>query len=223
MQIRLKVLNGKSAGRELPVPYEEFVIGRSEECHLRPKSDAISRKHCVLRVRENALFVEDLGSKNGTYVNDVKLEGEHEVQDGDVCRVGRFEFQIVREQAAAADQSVDAQEETKAVIADESWADDNDITKWLEEGEAANYVDPATKQLRLEPAEKAILDTKMLDQAASQTVLNKEEAAAEEAAKEKEKEKEKKEPGKLPPRAAVTTNNSREAAADMLKKFFNRP
>ncbi|MBM3998506.1 MAG: FHA domain-containing protein [Planctomycetes bacterium] len=222
MRIQLRVLNGKSAGREMNVPHAEYLIGRSDECHLRPKSDAISRRHCVVRTRDDKVFAEDLGSKNGTYVNGVRLEGETEVHNGDVFRVGRFEFELlVGDPVALPSAASDQQEETKSIVGEDSWAEDNDITKWLEEGGAAKYIDPATRQLQLEPAEKAALETTMLDQTAAQTIGGPGTAATD--PKTDPGKAEKKKPGKLPPRAGTATNNSREAAADMLKKFFNRP
>jgi pSer/pThr/pTyr-binding forkhead associated (FHA) protein len=223
MQVRLKVLNGKSAGRELKIPYEEFLIGRNEECHLRPKSESISRRHCVIRVREGKVFIEDLGSKNGTFVAEQATVGEVEVVNGALLRIGRLEVQLIIEHADARKSDTDVA--TTPLVADESWAEDNDITKWLEESPAAaagSAADPETQQFRLDETERAALETSA-EQAATPTSVPAE-ADAEGKATDKEKEKEKKKPpGKLPPRAFVTGASSREAAADMLKRFFNRP
>lgn len=228
MQIRLKVLNGKSAGRELPVMHEEFLIGRHEECHLRPKSDAISRRHCVIRTREGKVFIEDLGSKNGTVVNGVKLQEETELGPGDVIRLGRLEFEVVAwaQDAAptsAGEDSASSEAETKQVVQEDSWADDDDITKWLEEEEAKKYLDPATRQLSVDTIDKAVLETAMIDHAAEQTVIGEQPTDSPSQSGEAKEKTEKKKPGKLPPRSTVMGANSREAAADMLKKFFNRP
>ena len=50
MHVKLKVLRGASAGKEVAVKGPRFFIGRSEECHLRVNSDAISRRHCAITV-----------------------------------------------------------------------------------------------------------------------------------------------------------------------------
>ena len=50
MEVSLKVVVGANAGKELKVPGPKFFIGRAEDCHLRPKSDLISRHHCVLLI-----------------------------------------------------------------------------------------------------------------------------------------------------------------------------
>jgi predicted component of type VI protein secretion system len=215
MFVRLIVLNGKSAGRELKVTSDEFVVGRSEECQLRPKSDSISRRHCVIRLRDGNAFVEDLQSKNGTYLDGEKIAGERQLTSGCMLRIGRLECQVLFDDPAEMPLDKSGGEQ----IAEESWADDTDITKWLEEGAAnlGSKVDPETRQFRLDESERAALETTSINQASSPTVVqqpNSEEPAA---------KPEKKKPIKLPPRNMASGATSREAAADMLKKFFNRP
>jgi pSer/pThr/pTyr-binding forkhead associated (FHA) protein len=215
------VLNGKSEGRELKVPYDEFLVGRAEECHLRPKSDAISRHHCVIRVRDDQAFVEDLGSRNGTYINGVRTVGEQPLSHGALLKIGKLDFEVVLEESPAKKAGSDS---TSAVDSDESWADDKDITKWLEEGGLANAQgDPETRQFRLDETERAALETTATNQAATQTTVAKSPDSKSDSSAGKPKEK-KKPPGKLPPVSNVkNSENSREAAADMLKRFFNRP
>jgi pSer/pThr/pTyr-binding forkhead associated (FHA) protein len=216
MQVKLKVVNGSNSGRELNVAYDEFVVGRHEDCHLRPKSDSISRRHCVIRTREGRVFIEDLGSRNGTFIDNQRCQGEVEATNGSLLRIGRLEFVLIVEAEqvlpvppAAGPQSVDG----------ESSAEDNDITKWLEEGDvtafAARKGDPETRQFRLDETERVALEA-----ASNPSNDTKEQASTDEDTSEKTK---KKEYGKLPPRSAAMSNTSREAAADMLKRFFNRP
>ena len=69
MQVRLKVLRGKSAGKEVRVAGPKFVIGRAEEANLRPRSDVISRRHCEISIDGDVVTVRDMGSRNGTFVN----------------------------------------------------------------------------------------------------------------------------------------------------------
>ena len=69
MDLKLKVLEGKNAGKEIPVHSKKFLIGRAEDCNLRPGSELISRHHCVLLVEDGYLGVRDFGSKNGTWIN----------------------------------------------------------------------------------------------------------------------------------------------------------
>ena len=57
MQVMLKVLSGCHEGRELSVSGEKFLIGRSESCQLRPKSESVSRKHCIIVLKDNRVLI----------------------------------------------------------------------------------------------------------------------------------------------------------------------
>lgn len=92
----------------------------------------------------------------------------------------------------------------------------SDIGDWLAEGDDADKerrtIDPDTRQFRID--ETASPDTTVAKGAAA----NSETKTIDEAPKRPEK----KAPGKLPPRPSTQQKDSRDAAADMLKKFFNR-
>lgn len=94
MDVTLKVISGTNIGQELAVPAPRFFIGRAEDCQLRPKSDLISRHHCVLLVDNESFAVRDLGSRNGTFVNDERVMGERELKAGDRLKVGALEFVV---------------------------------------------------------------------------------------------------------------------------------
>ncbi len=93
MDVKLKVVVGANAGQDVPVG-SKFFIGRAEDCQLRPKSDLISRHHCVVLVDQDLVSVRDLGSRNGTYVNDQRVVGERALKQGDHLRVGPLEFEV---------------------------------------------------------------------------------------------------------------------------------
>src|SRR4249920_1223990 len=103
MDYRLRVLVGSSVGQELPVSGPQFIIGRGEGCQLRARSDAIGRQHCALTTDDQGLRVRDLGSKNGTFVNDVRIEAERVLKAGDKLRVGPLEFEISVRASIASD------------------------------------------------------------------------------------------------------------------------
>jgi len=79
MDVKLIVIGGKHPGREIPVNTPEFVIGRAEECQMRPQSDMVSRRHCAIAVTETGAVIREFGSKNGTFLNGKRVEGEHEL------------------------------------------------------------------------------------------------------------------------------------------------
>jgi hypothetical protein len=95
---------------------------------------------------------------------------------------------------------------------------DTDVSSWLEELDARDKVrkaaDPETRQFKVSEVEEAT----QTDTAAEATTK----AVAETTTIIPNPVKEKKEPGKLPKRPDSLSANSRDAASEMLKKFFNR-
>src|SRR5262245_1193394 len=85
---------GKQEGKIVPVPLAEFHIGRDPQCHLRPTNPVISKRHCILSVRGEQFFVRDLESTNGTYVNDERIQGEKELLEGDLLKLGALHFRV---------------------------------------------------------------------------------------------------------------------------------
>jgi pSer/pThr/pTyr-binding forkhead associated (FHA) protein len=73
----------------------EFVIGRAEDCHLQLPSRFVSRHHCELIVdeRDHRVRVRDLGSQNGTFVNEAIVD-ECDLKDGDRLRIAGIPFEV---------------------------------------------------------------------------------------------------------------------------------
>ena len=96
MQVKLIVRSGSHEGKEIAISSEKFLIGRSESCQLRPKSESVSRKHCVIVLKENRVLIQDLKSRNGTYVNDKRLPVDKAkvLKAGDVLRIGKLVFEV---------------------------------------------------------------------------------------------------------------------------------
>lgn len=223
MQVRLKILHGSNAGKDVKIPSPKCVIGRGDDCHLKPQSDAVSRRHCVIITTENEVVVRDMNSRNGTFVNGERVAEESVLLNGDVLRVGPLEFELMIEQTVSKPKRSKVSDIKEAVARTAegssigSTSELSDVTGWLEEGDAVarqKGSDPETRQFRLD------------DTAGPGTIVNGDAAAADTKAlppeDETAKRPEKKSPGKLPPRPSVQSKDSREAAADMLKKFFNR-
>jgi len=101
MKLSLVVLTtGKQEGKLLPIALPQFLIGRDPQCHLRPASAAISKRHCALIQRDGKVFVRDFDSTNGTFVNDQQIKGEVEVHHDDRLRVGPLSFTVQIEASA---------------------------------------------------------------------------------------------------------------------------
>jgi pSer/pThr/pTyr-binding forkhead associated (FHA) protein len=74
--------------REVALTLGEHVLGRSPEAVVWIDSDSVSRRHARIAVTGAGASIEDLGSKNGTYVNGVRVGGSRPLADGDELRIG---------------------------------------------------------------------------------------------------------------------------------------
>ena len=83
------------AGHAVPLPNGEHLIGRGEDCPIRSDSTRVSRHHARVRVTSGRLLVEDLGSRNGTWVHGRRIEGAAQLTEGDTVRVGSEVIQFV--------------------------------------------------------------------------------------------------------------------------------
>lgn len=88
----LRGVSGVTFGKTLPL-YGSMVIGRQADCEISIPSDEISRRHARLEVTPNGVRVEDLGSSNGTYVNDKRVENAM-LKVGDELRLDTLRFQV---------------------------------------------------------------------------------------------------------------------------------
>lgn len=118
MKFSLLVSEGVHKGKQIPITLSEFVIGRDPQCHLRPASPMISKRHCALVVREDHAFVKDYESTNGTLVNEQKIEGEKELCDGDQLKIGPLSFKVVLETSVPVDKRTPIPK-TKAAMAND--------------------------------------------------------------------------------------------------------
>ncbi len=202
MDVTLVVLGGKRPGQQIAVPGPEFVVGRAPECKLRPNSDMVSRRHCVIKIEEGSATIRDLGSRNGTLVNDEKITGEHELRTGDKVKVGPLEFEVLLSTAIVGKKKpkVKNVQEAAARTAEAARVGDSEpnISDWLAEEEDDDVTTKSKK------------DT-LTSTTYSQPVVNKDDTKKE---------------NRIDPLAGSNqpkkpmAESSRAAAADMLKQFF---
>jgi predicted component of type VI protein secretion system len=102
MKLSLIVLaSGKQEGKVLEIKLPQFLVGRDPQCHLRPASSLISKRHCVILQREGKAFVRDFDSTNGTFLNDEPVRGEVELHNDDRLKIGPLLFTVRLEAGAA--------------------------------------------------------------------------------------------------------------------------
>jgi hypothetical protein len=113
--------------REFPLDCASLSIGRKAQSDIQIDDITISSKHAVIKVEKNAymdnvkdVYVEDLGSTNGTLVNGQRIK-KHMLRHGDVIVLGRHEFKFLDEDAPDFDKTmmvnVDAEKiKTRALL-----------------------------------------------------------------------------------------------------------
>jgi pSer/pThr/pTyr-binding forkhead associated (FHA) protein len=95
MMLALKLrIRDKPEGLRIPIDRLPFLVGRDPLCHLRPASLMVSQHHCAIWSRNSELWVRDLGSTNGTYLNGHALTGEGTAQNGDQLKIGPLVFDV---------------------------------------------------------------------------------------------------------------------------------
>ena len=90
----LVIQSGKHKGKILVLPDDDVVVGRDENCQIRLATSEVSRQHCRLRMSSEGIEVRDMGSRNGTFVNDVAITAETLLKPGEVLRVGPLALQV---------------------------------------------------------------------------------------------------------------------------------
>jgi two-component system, cell cycle response regulator len=83
----LVVLAGASVGEMYKVEGDKTIIGRGQKAQIRLLDDGISREHAQVVVEGNKIYLQDLGSTNGTFCNGLKVDRK-ELADGDKILVG---------------------------------------------------------------------------------------------------------------------------------------
>ena len=83
----LHVIRGQSSLPSIPIIRECTVLGRHPDCELVLDNIAISRQHAQILESHGSYFLEDLRSRNGTFLNEVQIEGRSELKDGDLIRI----------------------------------------------------------------------------------------------------------------------------------------
>ena len=92
----LVVTSGQLAGTRLPLGDGDFLIGRSPECLLVVDDDFASGRHARIFRTETGWAIEDLGSTNGTFVEDQRIGEPTVIEFGTPVRVGRTTLELQR-------------------------------------------------------------------------------------------------------------------------------
>lgn len=126
----LEIVEGPQAGRQLPLD-QVVDIGREPSLPLHLDEDTqVSRRHARIAVQGGQVVAEDLGSTNGTYVNDQPINSPRALSPGDKVRIGLTVLELrTRQQVAARPSAVQVRPALTAV--------GNDVLQYVPEAELA--------------------------------------------------------------------------------------
>src|SRR5215470_2560998 len=74
----------------IPLDIDCFVIGRESDCHLAIPNQGVSKRHAELRLQDGQWSIEDLRSRNGTWVNGQKIRSRTPLSHNDEIRILDF-------------------------------------------------------------------------------------------------------------------------------------
>jgi pSer/pThr/pTyr-binding forkhead associated (FHA) protein len=126
----LEIVEGSEAGRQLPLD-SVVDVGRDPSLPLHLDEDTqVSRRHARIAVQGGQVVVEDLGSTNGTYVNDQPISSPRTLNPGDKVRIGLTVLELrTRQQVAARPSAVQVRPQLTAV--------GNDVLQYVPENQLA--------------------------------------------------------------------------------------
>ena len=95
MKVSLIVASGVHEGKIVPIIGSQFLVGRDPQCQLRPASQAVSKQHCAVLLRDGKVYLQDFGSTNGTILNEAVVQGdERQLNDNDSLKIGPLDFTV---------------------------------------------------------------------------------------------------------------------------------
>lgn len=94
MTWKLQAITGEFTGQEISVE-RDMLVGRHQDADILLQSADISRRHAALLLKGEQLWVQDLNSSNGTFINDTRVEQETALNDGDILQFASFVFLVL--------------------------------------------------------------------------------------------------------------------------------
>ncbi len=117
--LKFEVIEGDEAGKEYSCALNEVILGRGKDVAIKLEDSKISRSHARLEAHAGILYITDLNSSNGTYVNDQKITESTELEANSILKVGNLSLLV---------SSIESNEQGKLVVTLKE-SSDNSIAK----------------------------------------------------------------------------------------------
>lgn len=93
MTWKLKAISAELEGKEVSID-KDMLVGRHQEADILLQAAEISRRHAAFLVKDDALWVQDLKSSNGTFVNDIRIDEQKLLKDNDIVQFASLKFHV---------------------------------------------------------------------------------------------------------------------------------
>jgi pSer/pThr/pTyr-binding forkhead associated (FHA) protein/tetratricopeptide (TPR) repeat protein len=136
---KIIIITGPEEGKEFELTSKEsFIIGRSQDCDIILDDSSLSRNHASLHLQNNTWIIRDEGSRNGTFINNQKIDtaSSTPITHLDVIKMGLYEIRLalqeftedeVKETPLATDQLTQTQEDIKAQDAERITLNEDEV------------------------------------------------------------------------------------------------
>ncbi|MBV9122233.1 MAG: FHA domain-containing protein, partial [Planctomycetes bacterium] len=86
----LLVLKGANQGQSIPLSTDKVILGRDPNCQVVLNGTAVSRTHALILRLQEKFFLEDLKSRNGTFLNNEPITGRKQLKNNDRIKICDF-------------------------------------------------------------------------------------------------------------------------------------
>lgn len=115
----MRFISGKYQGGEFPLyPDREILVGRSSDLDMVLVEDMVSRKHAKISITGDQIFIQDLGSTNGSFVNGEKIRRAR-LKEGDRILIGTSIIKVVAVDSAGGSENADEAKRKMAQVSAE--------------------------------------------------------------------------------------------------------
>ena len=110
MTWKIQAITSELTGQEIGID-RDMVVGRHQSADIVLQAAEISRKHAAFLLKDQALWVQDLNSSNGSFVNDLRIEHETLLKEGDIVQFASLKFSVLAPAQEIVAETVPAQPE----------------------------------------------------------------------------------------------------------------